>query len=157
MAELFQNSGYLASAQSVAWTSGQALDSLTDNEYTDLSDAIDNSSNKYSFADIEIVLASAAFTGTDSKIEVYIVPSVDGTNYGQWTGNSTTDEQENAGYFVDEVTTTGTTAAQRMTLRDVPLPNGLFKFGFRSRANVSLAASGNTAKWRPHSGQTVTV
>lgn len=157
MAELYQLSGYLASAQSVAWSSGQSLASLTDNEYTDLSDAIDNSTNKYAFADIEIVLASAAFSGTDSAIEISIVPSVDGTNYGQWTGNGTSDEQENNAYSVGSVTTTGTTASQRMTLRDVPLPNGLFKFGFRNRTNVSLAASGNTAKWRPHSGQTVTV
>lgn len=157
MAELYQNSGYLAAAQSVAWTSGQSLDNLTDNEYTDASDAVDNTTNKYAFADIEIVLASAAFTGIDSSIEVFVIPSVDGSNYGQWTGNGTTDEQENDGYSVGSVKTTGTTTAQRMVLRDVKLPQGLFKFAFRSRANVSLAGSGNTAKWRPHSGQSVTV
>lgn len=157
MAELYQLSGYLAAATSIAWSSGQALDSLTDNEFTDLSDAIDNSTNKYALADLEIVLASAAFSGTDSAIEVYLVPSVDGTNYGQWTGNGTSDEQENSGYYVGSVTTTGTTAAQRMTLRDILLPNGLYKFAFRNRGNVTLAGSGNTAKWRPHSGQSVTV
>jgi hypothetical protein len=146
-----QSSGYQAAATAVAWASGQDLDSLTDNEWTDLSDAIDNSTNKYVMVDIEIVLGSAAFTGTDSMIEIYLVPSVDGTNYGDWTGNVTTDEQENNKYYVGQVTTSGATAAQRMTLREVKIPPGLYKYGFRSRAGVSLAASGNTVKWRPHS------
>lgn len=144
-------SGYLATASSIAWASGQALNSLTDNEYTDLSDEIDNSTNKYMFADVEIVLGSAAFTGVDSGIEVFVVPSQDGTNYPTWTGNGTTDAAENTTHYVGFVSTTGTTAAQRMVLRDVELPNGKYKFAFRSRANVSLAASGNTATWRPHS------
>lgn len=40
-------SGYLTTAQTVAWTGAtQKIDSLTDNEWTDLSDEIDNSSNK---------------------------------------------------------------------------------------------------------------
>lgn len=142
-------SGYKVAAQSVAWTSGQSLNSLTDNEWTDLSDAIDNSTNKYVFADLEIVLSSVTFTGTDSSIECYLVPSVDGTNYGDWTGNVTTDEQENQGYFIGIVVTSGASGAQRLTLRGIELPAGLYKYGFRSRANVSLSASGNTVKWRP--------
>jgi len=157
MAERYRLTGYLVAAQTVAWTSGQSLNSLTNDEWTDLSDEIDNSTNKYPFADIEIVLASAAFTGADSIIEIYIVPSVDGTNYPNWTGNVTTDEQENMQYFVNSVTTSGATAAQRIVVRDVLVPQGKYKYGFRSKANVSLAASGNTAKWRPHSGESTTV
>lgn len=144
-------SGYLASASTISWTSGQTLDSLTDNEYTDLSDEIDNSTNKYMFADVEIVLASAAYTGTDSGVEVYVVPSLDGTNYPTWTGSVTTDEQSNNNYFVGFVSTTGTTSGQRMVLRNVELPSGKYKFAFRSRLNVASAASGNSASWRPYS------
>ena len=143
-------SGYLATATAIAWTSGQSLDSLTDNQYTDLSDEIDNSTNKYMFADIEIVLGSAAFTGTDSGVDVYLIASQDGTNYPTWTGNGTADEQENDGFFVGFLSTTGTTAAQRMLLRDVELPNGKYKFAFRNRGGVTLASSGNSATWRPH-------
>ena len=157
MAERYRLTGYLAAAQTAAWTSGQSLNSASDNDWTDLSDAIDNSTNKYPFADFEIVLASAAFTGTDSQIRVYIVPSVDGTNYGDWTGNVTTDEQENDKYFVGALTTSGATAAQRMTLRDITIPNGLWKIGLRNATGVALAASGNTVKWRPHSGESTTV
>lgn len=144
-------SGYLASATSVVWTSGQSLDSLTDNEFTDLSDEIDNSTDKHMFADFELVLASAAFTGTDSGVELYLVPSVDGTNYPTWTGNGTSDEQENHAFFIGFIATTGTTAAQRGVLMDVELPSGKFKISGRNRGNVTTAGSGNTLKYRPHS------
>lgn len=145
-----KNSGYLAAAIDVTWSSGQSLASLTNDEWTDLSNEIDNSTDKYAYADLQISLASAAFSGTDAIIECYIVPSVDGTNYPNWTGNVTTDEQENDQYAVGGVITSGATAAQVMALRDVKLPQGKFKFGFRNKANVTLASSGNTAKWRPH-------
>lgn len=151
MATNLTRSGYIATAISIVWASGQTLTSLTDNEWTDLSDEHDNSSALHMFADVEVVLASAAFTGADSGIEVYLVPSLDGTNYPTWTGNVTSDEQENNIFYVGFVPTTGTTAAQRALLRDVELPNGKYKWGFRSRANVTLAGSGNSASFRPHS------
>lgn len=144
-------SGYFAAAATVAFSGTQTINSLTDNEYTDLSDAIDNSTDKYAFVDLELVLGSAAFTGTDSGVELYLVPSVDGTNYPTWAGNGTADEQENTVFFVGFFPLTGTTAAQRATLLRVPLPNGLYKYGLRNRGNVTLAGSGNTLKWRPHS------
>lgn len=146
-----QTSGYQASASTVAWASGQALASLADDEWTDLSDEIDNSTNKYIQVDLELVLASAAFTGTDSIVEVYIVPSVDGTNYPNWTGNVTSDEQENNQYFVAAITTSGATEAQRAAVQRVPVPPGKYKYGLRNKGGVALAASGNTLKWRPHS------
>lgn len=150
---VLQSSGYLTTAITIAWSSGQSLNSLTDNEFTDLSDEINNTSNLYKISDIEVVLGSAAFTGTDSGLELYIVRSVDGTNYPTWTGNGTSDEQENQKYFRDSALTTGTTAAQRMVFADIVLPPGKFKVAFRSRANVTLAGSGNTVKHRPHSVQ----
>lgn len=146
-------SGYKATASTIAWTSGQDLNSLSDDEWTDLSDEIDNSTNLYALVDLEINLASAAFTGSDSMLEVYLVPTVDGTNYPNWTGNVTSEEQENRQYFVGAVTTSGATEAQLMVLRDIPLPNGKYKWGFRNRAGVATAASGNSADWRPHQHQ----
>lgn len=148
-----QSSGYLVTPISIAWTSGQSLNSLADNEYTDLSDEIDNTSNLYLMEDFEVVLASASFTGSDSALELYVVRSQDGTNYPTWTGNGTSDEQENDAFFRKALPTTGTTAAQRMVFADVVVPPGKFKVGFRSRLNVSTAASGNTATHRPHSVQ----
>lgn len=146
-----KQSGYFATGTAVAWASGQTLDSLTDNEYTDLTNEIDNSTNLYAFVDWDLVLGSAAFTGTDSAIEIYLVRSMDGTNYPTWTGNGTADEQENAPYFVGYAPTTATTAAQRATGGPVALPPGKYKWGFRNRGNVTLASSGNSFTWRPHS------
>lgn len=146
-----QNTGYQAAAQSVSFTGTQTLLSLTDNEWTNLSDAIDNGTNKYLTVDIELYLASAAFTGSDSTLSLYLLPSVDGTNYPNWTGNVTTDEQENNQYYVCSFTTSGATEAQRMTHRGLIVPPGLYKYGVRNTSGVTLAASGNTLKWRPHS------
>lgn len=144
-------SGYLASAASVTFSGTQTLNSLSDNEYTDLSDEIDNSTNKYAFADFYLEMGSAAYAGVDSGYELFVVPSVDGTNYPTWTGNGTSDESENALFYAGFMPTTASTAAQKMVLRQVPLPQGKFKLAVRSRANVAGPASGNTLYWRPHS------
>jgi hypothetical protein len=157
MATTLKLAGYQATAQTVAWTGAtQKIDSLTDNEWTDLSDEIDNTTNLYAYADLDLVLGSAAFTGTDCGIEVYIVPTVDGTNYPDWTGNSTSDAPEQAHYRVDTLPLKASTAARRVvssSQSDIALPQGKFKFGLRSRANVTLASSGNTLYWRPKSYQ----
>ena len=146
-----QNTGYQVAAQSVTFSGTQTLASLTDNEWTNLSDAIDNSTNKYLMVDVELYLASAAFTGTDSTLALYLVPSVDGTNYPNWTGNVTTSEQENEQYYVCSFTTSGATEAQRLTQLNILVPPGLYKYGIRNTSGVTLASSGNTLKWRPHS------
>jgi len=149
MAVDIKHSGYKAAAATVSFTGTQTLASLADGEFTNLSDAIDNSTNLYHFADFEFVCTSVVFTGTDSHIQLFLIPSVDGTNYGQWTGNVTTNEQQNQPYYVGSFVTTGDTAAQRMTLRKVELPPGLWKCAVRNQGNVALAASGSTLKWRP--------
>lgn len=149
-------SGYLAAAAAVVFSGTQQLNSLTDNEYTDLSDEIDNSTNKYAFVDLYLDLASAAFaTPADCGVEVFIVPSVDGTNYPTWTGNTTTDQVHNSLFLAAYIPLTGATAAQKGVAVRVPLPNGKYKYGIRNRGNVTTAASGNTLNWRPHSYDSV--
>jgi len=154
-----KNSGYLATLQAVAWTGAtQKIDSLTDNEWTDLSDEIDNTTNKYAFADIDLALGSAAFTGSDAGFEVYIIETVDGTNYPDWTGNTTSDAPENMGYFVTFLPIKSGTSAKRVVSSaqdEIELPQGKFKFGCRNRGNVTTAASGNTLAWRPRSYDSV--
>ena len=137
---------YQGDAITVSFTTN-LFDALLDNEWTAASDEIANSAN-YPFADFEIVLGSAAFTGSDSAIELYIIPSVDGTNYADWNeAGNTTDAQENNQHFIGSVTTSGDTAAQRLTLRDVEVPAGKFKVGIRNRGGVTLNAT-NTCKLR---------
>ena len=142
-------SGYKAAAQAVAFSGTRTLVSLADNEWTDLSDTIDNSLTKYMMMDLRLELGSAVFTGTDSIIEIYLIISVDDTNFPDWVGDGIVDEQENQIHFIGSVTTSGTTAAQDLALRSVALPNGKYKFGVRNRSGVALAASANTLSWRP--------
>ena len=145
------NSGYKAAAQTVTWTANGIDSTLTDNEWTDLSNEIDNSLNNFLFADIEVYLASVVFPdATDNTVAVYLVPSVDDTNYPDWTGNVTTDEVENEQYFIGSVSLPqNATTTTRQILRNVSLPAGKFKLGLRNKAGVSLAATGNSLKWRP--------
>ena len=63
-----QLSGYQAAAQAVVFSGTRQIDSLADNEYTDLSDELDNSLTKFMLMDIDLVLGSVIFTGTDSAI-----------------------------------------------------------------------------------------
>lgn len=141
-------SGYKAAAQTGLSTE---LNSLADNGFCALSSEVDNSSTKYMMCDVEVYLASlTAGTTGDEAVEVYIVPSVDGSNYPDWT-TGTSDAQENNQYYVGSVTIKQSGAAtKRGVMRNVALPNGTFKWAVRNRVNSALAASGNTLKWRPH-------
>ena len=74
-------SGYQAAAAAVTWTSG-GLASLATNTYSGLSDEIDNSTTKYTHADLYMELGSAAFTGTGSvrgAMEAYVAAVKNGT------------------------------------------------------------------------------
>ena len=143
-----KKTAYLAEAQTALDTD---LNADANDTWSNLSAEFDNSTNGYMFMDIEVYLGSAAFTGADSAYEIYIVPSLDGANYPAtvFDGSSTGDEQENNAYFVGSVTTSGATAAQRGVIRGVEIPNGKWKLGGRNRTNQTLAATGNTIKWRP--------
>ena len=82
MATTLKISGYLAAEAAITFSGTQQLNSLADNEYTDLSDEIDNSTNLYFEADVRVVIASAAFvTPADCGIELYLIRTVDGTNW----------------------------------------------------------------------------
>ena len=55
-----QLSGYQAAAQPVVFSGTRQIDSLADNEYTDLSDAMDNSLTKFMLMDIDLVLTGSS-------------------------------------------------------------------------------------------------
>jgi hypothetical protein len=138
-------SGYKAEAQTALDTE---LNSLADDGWCALSSAIDNSTTGYMFADLELTLAALTATGADAAVEVYLTPSVDGTNYPDFD-TTAGDNQENNQYFVGSFTLESSGGTFLGTLRGVELPPGKFKLGVRNRANVAFAASGNILKWRP--------
>ena len=139
-------SGYKAEAQTALDTD---LNSLADDGWSVLSAAIDNSTTGYMFADLELFLNSQNGNGADCAVEFYLVPSVDGTNYPDYT-TAAGDNQENNQYFVGSITVeSSANGAFRATLRGVELPPGKFKLGVRNRANDAFDATGNVLKWRP--------
>ena len=139
-------SGYKDTPQTALSTE---LNSLVDNGFSALSGEIDNSTNKYMLADIEVSLASfTAGTTGDEAIELYLVPSQNGTTFPDWATGSA-DAQENNLYFVVSVPIAQGDGAKLGVLRYVALPNGKWKLGVRNRSNGTLAA-GSTVTWRPH-------
>lgn len=146
-----KKTAYLAEAQTALDTD---LNGDVNDVWTNLSAEFDNSTNGYMFMDVEVNLAAptTAWSGADSAYEIYMVPSVDGASYPSVVadGTTATDEQENSQYFVGSITTQGAgTVACRQVIRGVEVPNGKFKIFGRNRTNQTLAATGNTIKWRP--------
>jgi hypothetical protein len=141
-----RNSGYKAAAQTALSTE---LNSLANDTWCSLSAEIDNSTNGYMFADFEVNLAAAIFDGADAAVELYLVPSLDDTNFPTFLDSGSTDNQENNQYFIGSVTLSLDNEVHIHTLRGVELPPGKFKIGARNRTNIGLASSGNTVKWRP--------
>ena len=142
------NSGYGHESTTVAWASGQDFTDMVDDEWTDLSDEIDNSTLKYLSADFEFVLASV-LTVTPASVELYIIPTLDGTNYPDWDGNVTGAAEENDQYFAGSVTWKIATQAHRAVLEDVTMPQGKFKIGVHSNSGVTHVAT-STVKFRRH-------
>lgn len=133
----------------VVFSGTRTLVSLAIDEWTDLADELNNISlGKAVMADFHLTLGSAVFTGADSAVELYLLAPGNGDVYPDWTGDGTADLQAQNVHFIGAFTTSGTTAAQELYLRDVELPPGKFKLGVRNKSGVALAASGSTLYYR---------
>jgi len=142
------HSGYKHAATLVGFTTGQAqtLVSLPANAYTSESDEIDNSTLKYLSADFEWV-NTAVLTVSPATIGLYLIPSLDDTNYPTWT-QGTADTPENDQYFIGSFTLVVGSVPQREVFRNVSLPPGKFKVAVRNKAGIALALTGSSLKFR---------
>lgn len=138
-------SGYKAAAANRLTTE---LNSLANGSTSALSAEVDNTTNLYKYADFEVNLASAAFTGTPS-VSLYIVPSQDGTNYPDWDAGASPGNGNN-NYWIGDVQLKAATGTERHVLRGVLLPTGKYKVAARNNSGVSLASSGNTVSERQY-------
>jgi len=102
-------------------------------------------------ADFELVVTFGTNPTLDSTIDLYLVRAVDGTpNYEDGDASVRPNPSAFVGSFPLRAVTTG----QRIVLRDVPLPPGLWKAVLHNNASgQSFAASGNTLKIRTHNLQ----
>lgn len=104
--------------------------------------------------DFELVVTFGTNPTAETTIDLYLVRAADGTNYED--GDASLRPNPNA--FVGSFPLRAVTTAQRMVLRDVPLPPGLWKAVIHNNGTgQSFASSGNTLKVRPHNRQVVTV
>lgn len=122
------------------------LNSLASGTNSAASAAIDNSASHAIYHDLELVCTFGTAPAANSAVEVYIVPSVDDTNYADGGGSVTPAGNLLAGvFFVRAVTT-----AQRVALRGVEVPPGSFKYVLRNTSGQAMAATSNTLRYRPH-------
>lgn len=120
------------------------LDSLATATNSAASSAIDNTSALDLFGDFELVVAAQGAARTaGGYVALYFTHALDGTNYD--------DVNEITAELVAVFSLDAATTARRRTVRDVPIPPGLFKVFARNVTGQSLAASSNTVKYRFHS------
>lgn len=98
-------------------------------------------------ADFELLVGFAVAPTLDALVELYLLPTVDGTNFAHGTDGAAALRDANmlAGAFKVQAQT----AAHRCFLKNVALPLGPFKTLLINKAAQSFAASGNTLKMRP--------
>lgn len=123
------------------------LNSLANNTTNIGATAFDNTVSKDMYAAAELVLASVDLSGqTNPSVELYIVPSIDGTNYvDDGTDASTTDYPPSsalAGVFQIQATN----AAHRSAIEIFQLGPYKYTVVVINKTGVALAASGNTLK-----------
>lgn len=122
----------------LAATSGKAISSAIDNS--------DIAAGGYLFDDLalEVTFATAPTAGT--VVEVYIVPAVDGTTYAD--GSTTVLPQ--AALYVGGFVVRAVNTAQKLALRGINLPPGLFKYLVQNTTNQAFPATGSKLRRNPY-------
>lgn len=147
----------------VTWTAygtaddvgGSAFNSLADGSGA-ISSEIDNSSDLKRWGDLEVTQGGAVTSsGLDARIDVYLIPTYDGTNYPVPGSGGTTFTASQYVGSISSVETVGTVAVTNYTngtLRSILLPPTKFKIGlvnelgaaFNSSVTVKLRRYGET-------------
>jgi len=140
-----------ASAEVVLTTE---LNSLTSGSVCTLSGVQDNDTagTRDLYAQAEVYLAAQGTNrAAGAYVALYLVPELDGTNYG-----ATTDECLD-NYFVGSASLDdGALAARYLIIDRVRLPVGDFKVALKNGTGQTLASSGNTVKLRAYTVEDAT-
>lgn len=124
------------------------LNSIVNNANTAASAAIDNTTNLNLFMDVMLNLATQGTARVAGAVViVYAVHALDGTTYD--------DVLDSLCEVVAVFTLDPATTARQVTRRGWPMPPGLFKLFCRNITGQTLAASGNTLKYRMHNVKTI--
>lgn len=132
--------------ESIASALTTELNSLTDGSVCTASAAIDNETDLYQYIELELVLASLTPTGVPYMV-VLIQYTLDGTNYN--------DNTETGSPILGTCQFSTGVAAKRNVFGPFVIAPLKFKLSVVNHAGVTLAASGNTLKYRRHNEQGV--
>jgi hypothetical protein len=143
----------MATTKHAAYTSAIAsvlttdLNSIANAAISAASSALDNSTNLDLYDDLTFTIATqGGARSAGATVSVLMVQAVDGTNYD--------DVEVTCGQVVAVFPLDAATTARQVSVRDVPIPPGLFKYFIRNGTGQAFASSGNILERRPHSIET---
>lgn len=127
------------------------LNSLATNNGSAASSAIDLTSSGWQLADFELVLGSSSLAfSSASYVDVYLLPSADGTTYPKYTSGAS--YKIAAHYWSHRIYIHPATLSVESiveVVREVRLPSAKFKVVLVNQTGVTLPGSGNTLKLYP--------
>lgn len=132
------------------------LNSLANNGRAIATSAYANNTNLYLFGFFELFVDYGTAPTAGSLVELYLIPTVDGTNYADASSAIDPPYTTYAGSFPVRAITTD----QRITLGGpgmpalVPLPPVAFKAFIYNKTGQSFSSSANTLKMIPYRYQT---
>lgn len=142
-------------ANKVNWDSSPALTAYLTTELNSLAnDAqvigadIDNTANLNMYMDVEVYVAvQGSARSAGAYVAVYLVSSLDGTNYGY--GDATTDPPANA--MVCALAIDAATTARYLTSRPFLIGPGKHKLVIENKTGQAFKADSNTVGYRVYS------
>lgn len=144
----------------IKWLDGSTATALSTelNSLTDTSRAISSAISQSGldlYCDLELAVAytSSAPSAGVKVAEVYLVPSVDGTNYAEASSSLTPQKSLLAATF--ESRNGSTSTLEYLVATGIPLPPRDFKLLLVNTSGKTLKSSGNTLKLRPYKLQNV--
>jgi hypothetical protein len=117
-----------------------------------ISSAQDNSVDLELWADLELAVTFASAPTANSVIELYLLPSIDGgTTYPD--GSTTVNPQ--AALYVGGFVVRAVATAQKLVIRSIVLPPGLYKWLIQNTTNQAFPATGSTLRESTYQMQSV--
>lgn len=107
----------------------------------------DNTSNRYFYVEFELYLASVDLSAQDNPaVEIFMVPSYDGTNYGDTGTDGSSTVYPPMQYLAAVLGVAGTSAAHRSVSPHILIDPLKYTPVVINKTGAALASSGNTLK-----------
>ena len=133
--------------EAIATALSAELNALANNGTAIMAAGIDNATGRYTHLNLELyVAAQGVARSAGAYVAIYILPSVDGTNYDDATVAAAIDAMQ-----VYCALDAATTARYKVKV-NIPIPPLLFKLMVANKTGQALAATLNTLKYRRHCG-----